>query len=82
MSSSHLTSSSLQSIAERGLCSFLRALAEVAPSVDPQRACDCWIRAVEKTEWSPDESADRFICHVTACAMASCAEQIPSMLRK
>jgi hypothetical protein len=74
MGSSDLASTSLQSIAERGLCAFLQAIAEVAPGEDPQKAGDRWIRAMETTHWSLGESADKFICHVTINALAINAE--------
>jgi hypothetical protein len=68
-------SSDLQSIAERGLSSFLQAVAEVTPDEDLKKAGECWIRAMETTDWNPGEGADRFICHVTANALAICAER-------
>ena len=74
MGSSDLLSANLQSIAERGLSSFLQAIAGIAPDEDLQKAGDCWIRALEATDWSSGESSDRFICHVTINALAVTAE--------
>ncbi|MGA2168563.1 MAG: hypothetical protein ABSG62_10145 [Terracidiphilus sp.] len=74
MDSSVLVSTSLESVAERGLSSFLQAIAEVAPDEDLQKAGDCWIRALETTDWRPGESSDSFICHVTINALAITAE--------
>jgi hypothetical protein len=74
MDSSDLVSTSLESVAERGLSSFLQAIAGIAPDEDLQKAGDCWIRALEATDWSSGESSDRFICHVTINALAVTAE--------
>jgi len=74
MGSSDLLSANLQSIAERGLSSFLQAIAEGQPDDDLRKASDCWIRAMETTDWSPGVSADKFICQVTINAMAISAE--------
>jgi hypothetical protein len=74
MESSDFLSPSLQTIAERGLSSFLQAIAEVAPEEDLQKAGDCWIRALKTTDWRPGETSDRFICDVTINALAITAE--------
>jgi hypothetical protein len=52
----------------------LQAIAEVQPDEDLQKAGDCWIRALETTEWKRGESSDSFICHVTINALAIAAE--------
>jgi hypothetical protein len=59
----------LQSISELGLGSFLQALAEVTPDENLQKASDCWVRALEFTDWSPGESSERIICRVTINAL-------------
>lgn len=74
MTSSRLQSAKLQSIAERGLGAFLLALAKVAPDEDRQKALDCWIRALETTEWRHGESSDAFIRHITINARALAAK--------
>ena len=70
----------LESVAERGLSSFLQAFAHPAPDENLQKIGDCWIRAIETTDWSPGESADKFICHVTINALAIHAGRIKSKL--
>ena len=65
-----LASTNLESLAERGLSSFLRAVGEGASGADIERAGDCWIRAMESTEWGAGENADRFIRRVTVRALA------------
>jgi hypothetical protein len=65
---------SLQPISERGLGSFLQALAEVTPDEDLQEASDCWVHALEVADWSPGESSERFICRVTINALENIAE--------
>jgi len=82
MNSSDLASTNPEFIAERGLSSFLQAIAEVAPDEDLQKASDCWIRALETTDWRIGESSDRFVCHVTIYAMAIIAELNCSDFRK
>jgi len=74
MVTSDLSCASLQSISERGLGSFLRALAEVAPHEDLQKASDGWVRALEVTEWSAGESSERFIRRITINALEITAE--------
>ena len=70
MRTCNLASTNLESLAERGLSSFLRAVGEGASGEDLERAGDCWIRAMERTEWGAGESADRFIRRVTVRALA------------
>jgi hypothetical protein len=71
-----------ESIAERGLCAFLRAIAEAAPGADLKRAGDYWIRALERTAWEPGESAERFIRHVTIHAMTAYAKSYPDSMKR
>jgi hypothetical protein len=78
MSSCDLESTNVQNLAERGLSSFLRAVGEDAPDKDLQTAGDCWIRAIETTDWIPGESTDRFIRRVTIHALAIDAGPIKS----
>jgi hypothetical protein len=80
MSSLNLDSTHLQSMAERGLSSFLRAFAGNTPNEDLQVATDCWIRAVETTGCSPGETAERFIRRVTIQALAINAGQVQSKM--
>lgn len=75
-------STNLESIAERGLSSFLQAISAVAPDEDLQKASDCWIRALETTDWSASESSDRFVCQVTINAMAIIAKLNGSEFRE
>jgi hypothetical protein len=65
---------SLQPISERGLGSFLQALAEVTPDEDLQEVSDCWVHALEVEDWSLGESSERFICRVTINALEIIAE--------
>jgi hypothetical protein len=71
MAFSDLPATDLQAIAERGLSSFLRAVARVVPGTDLEDAADCWLRAVESTEWDPKMSSDRFIVQITINALAT-----------
>lgn len=73
MVSSDLLSASLQLIAERGMSSFLQATDEAISGIDMQRAIDCWIGAVETTDWIPEMGSERFVRLVTAKALATCA---------
>jgi hypothetical protein len=82
MGSSNLLPDNLQLIAEGGLSSFLRAIAEVAPDEDLEKAGECWIRAMEATDWNPAESTDRFICRATINALAIAAEHSSLSLGK
>lgn len=69
--SSNLMLATLQAIAERGLSSFLQAIAAVAPEIDLQQAADCWIRAVEGTDWNPEMSSETFISQITIGALTT-----------
>jgi hypothetical protein len=77
MESSASAPAPFESIAERGLCAFLLAIAEATPGADLKKAGDCWIRALERTEWKSSESAERFIRHVTIRAMTAYAKSRP-----
>jgi hypothetical protein len=63
--------SDMHSIAERGLSSFLNAIAESSPGTDLEVASDCWIRAMETTTWNPEEGAEKFVRRVTIKALAT-----------
>jgi G:T/U-mismatch repair DNA glycosylase len=82
MESSASASAPFESIAERGLCAFLRAIAEAAPGADLKKAGDCWIRALERAEWEPSESAEKFIRHVTIHAMTAYAKSHPECTQR
>jgi hypothetical protein len=63
--------SDMHLIAERGLSSFLNAIAESSPGADLEVASDCWLRALEATTWNPEENAERFVRRVTIKALAT-----------
>ncbi len=73
MTTSDLLCANLQFISERGLSSFLQAIAEIVPDIDLSDASDCWMRAVESTDWVTGMSAERFIRQVAMNALASSA---------
>jgi hypothetical protein len=72
---------SLQSTSERGLSSFLQAIAGIVPGIDLQDAGDRWICALESTEWEAAMSPDRFILQVTINALATSAGPGSPILR-
>lgn len=76
MDSRELYSSDMQSAAERGLSSFLQAIAESSPDTDLQSATSRWIRALETTPWNPEENTERFIRRVTINALTTNAQHI------
>jgi hypothetical protein len=69
--------SDMHSVAERGLSSFLNAIAESSPGADLEVASDCWIRAMETTTWNPEESAEKFVRRVTVKALATGSHHTP-----
>jgi hypothetical protein len=71
MASSELQATDWQVIAERGLSSFLRAVACVIPGTDLEDAGDCWIGAMASTQWDPRMSPERFIVQITISALAT-----------
>jgi hypothetical protein len=69
METSDLLYANLQSIAARGLGSFLQAIAQLAPDEDLHKAGDHWIQAFETTEWDPEMKPDKFVLQVTINAL-------------